>query len=346
VPTTKALKHLLEQAAHNERTLRRYQELELELLAAGSFAGLVEVLLELAPAHFRLDGTELWLLDRERELRGLLGDGLQQPGLSWLEDPGPLQELYGERPRVELRSIDQGDPLGAIFPGRRLRSVALVPLVRRDRLIGSLHLGAFAGRRFTRGQATDFMTHLGEVVGLCLENALAQERLRYLSRVDTLTGLHNRRAFEAVVEQELARARREDQPLALLFVKLGGLEQINEDHGAATGDRLLVAVARELVGMLRRADHLCRDRGAGFALLLPGCSRARAMEVAERIRQQLAEVRAISSTGIPVAASAFIGATAWSGEGEAARTLLARGVAAAAAARAGGSRRTGHSASS
>jgi diguanylate cyclase (GGDEF)-like protein len=63
--------------------------------------------------------------------------------------------------------------------------------------------------------------------------------------------------------------------------------------------------------MLRKTDHVCRYGGEEFALILPNCDRALALEIAERIRQRVAEMRVASDSGIEVQLSLSLGVTCW-----------------------------------
>lgn len=325
------ISHLLEQAAHNERILRRYQAFELELLAAEGFVGVLEILLERAPQHFKLDAVEIWLLDHEGLLRNLIADSeLSFQGLCWLDSPQTLYSLYGASASVQLRSIDDGRPILDLFPGRRIRSVAALPLQRQGQLIGSLHFGSFSGQRFTDDKSSDFIEHLSSIVALCLENAVNQERLRHLSLIDVLTRIQNRRAFDQALTLEPARASRTGKSLSLLLIQLEQFGRVIEDHGPVTGDRVLVAVAQEMAGMLRKTDHVCRCASETFALLLPDCERNLAMDIAGRVRERLLGLRIASDSGIPVGVSLAIGATGWQASEGAQPPGLARDLVATA----------------
>src|SRR5690606_40006760 len=99
---------LLEQAAHNERILRRYQAFELELLAAASLETVLDTLLECAPQHFKLDAVELCLLDTQK-VRDLACFHDERAGLIWLDSSALLNQLYPEGPVVQLRSVTRSE---------------------------------------------------------------------------------------------------------------------------------------------------------------------------------------------------------------------------------------------
>ncbi|WP_439547648.1 GGDEF domain-containing protein [Falsiroseomonas sp.] len=113
--------------------------------------------------------------------------------------------------------------------------------------------------------------------------ALAQ--LAALSVTDLLTGLANRRGFEAQAHAAIATCRRQGQPVALLAFDLDRFKRINDGWGHAAGDVVLAGAARAMAGQLRAGDVLGRLGGEEFAALLPATSLAEAATLAERLRQ-------------------------------------------------------------
>jgi len=106
---------------------------------------------------------------------------------------------------------------------------------------------------------------------------------RRLARVDHLTGLGNRRAFDEAVTVEVGRAAREGTPLSLALVDVDDLRRINESEGHLEGDRGLVEVARAMEGSLRGDDRCFRWGGDEFVVLMPGTDIATAAQVVERM---------------------------------------------------------------
>ena len=116
-----------------------------------------------------------------------------------------------------------------------------------------------------------------------------QDAVEALAYRDPLTGLANRASFNDRLELELARARRSDRKLALLFLDLDGFKEINDTLGHAVGDQLLVSIARRLREALREEDTVARLGGDEFTVLLPGLtSEAAAILVADKVLAALA----------------------------------------------------------
>ena len=113
---------------------------------------------------------------------------------------------------------------------------------------------------------------------------IAESRLRKQATQDPLTGLNNRSHFDALAAQALARSLAEGTPVAVLLCDVDHFKRINDQHGHAVGDEVLVAMARVLAGSLRNEDVLARWGGEEFLALMPGCPLDQAAATAERIR--------------------------------------------------------------
>jgi diguanylate cyclase (GGDEF)-like protein len=99
---------------------------------------------------------------------------------------------------------------------------------------------------------------------------MQQEMLDHLASHDSLTGLPNRRMFLDRLEHALARAKRQDEQLLLLFIDLDNFKTINDTHGHAAGDAVLQAVAQRLRSLLRESDTAARLGGDEFIIMFEG----------------------------------------------------------------------------
>lgn len=135
------------------------------------------------------------------------------------------------------------------------------------------------------------------VVAICLTfgfSAMINRRLQFyldhLARYDTLTQVHNRRAFEEAVVRELARSRRKETPLSILLLDIDHFKQVNDQYGHTAGDSVLKELAAVIRTVLRSEDVLGRIGGEEFALLLPETKLDEALDISERIRKAIAAV--------------------------------------------------------
>jgi diguanylate cyclase (GGDEF)-like protein len=104
---------------------------------------------------------------------------------------------------------------------------------------------------------------------------------------DFLTGIWSRRAFFELAERELLLTRRTGRPLSLLLFDVDRFKSINDTHGHAAGDRVLVDITLRADAAIRNIDYFARVGGEEFAVLLPETACAAALMVAERLRATL-----------------------------------------------------------
>jgi diguanylate cyclase (GGDEF)-like protein/PAS domain S-box-containing protein len=121
------------------------------------------------------------------------------------------------------------------------------------------------------------------------DQVAARARLEHAALHDALTGLSNRKGFELQLSAVLAR-REEGHSAAVLMLDLDGFKPVNDTHGHAAGDAVLVAVAQALTSQVRASDVVARMGGDEFAVLLPACERAHALRVAEKARRSVAGI--------------------------------------------------------
>lgn len=127
-----------------------------------------------------------------------------------------------------------------------------------------------------------------ELMQLRLALETTNQRLKRLVSVDSLTGIANRRHFDRALDRELRRARRDHQPLSLIFLDLDEFKHYNDTYGHARGDEVLRQVAHTLDETFRRGgDLVARYGGEEFAVVLPGVDGRRAALYAERLRRRI-----------------------------------------------------------
>lgn len=100
----------------------------------------------------------------------------------------------------------------------------------------------------------------------------AEEKWQRLAFYDSLTNLPNRVLFRDRLQQAIIKARREDDPLTLLFVDLDQFKFVNDSLGHEAGDRLLCEAARRIESCVRETDSICRLGGDEFTIIVSGCA--------------------------------------------------------------------------
>ena len=203
----------------------------------------------------------------------------------------PLVDVVGIEPytarREHLRAALAGqrvqfEVVSNTLSGPRNLQTVYIPDVRQD---GQVH-GIFT-------LATD-VTALKDV----------ERELHRLARIDTLTGLANRRQFDELLEQALARYRRGRRPLALIFLDVDRFKSINDTHGHGVGDAVLREFATRLESGLRETDVAARLSGDEFVVILDGlATRDEAVAVATKLLHAIRQPMALAGRMLPVTAS-------------------------------------------
>lgn len=150
---------------------------------------------------------------------------------------------------------------------------------------------------------------------------------RWEAEHDPLTGLLNRRGFERRLDEALADFTKTGAPSALILFDLDHFKSVNDNGGHALGDELLRRVAQVVAWEVRRSDHLARQGGDEFGLLLPSCTLSQARTIAETVRKVVSQV-SVSHEGHEYFVTASIGLTVFQEGDDAIETVLARADAA------------------
>ncbi len=310
------LRDILSKAEDNHRSLIHLRQLEVQLLLCKNLPELIKTLISGCQHHMSLDSVNLVLYDPEETLAHILEDNpldasVDEKTFSLTRSHQWFSQIYAKHAKPVLDSINS-DKVAAQFEyDRKVQSGALLPLCRHKAIIGSLHLGSYNPRRYRPNMAYDFLEHLATIASVCIENSLNQEKLRYLSQVDGLTRLKNRRSFEVSLSRELARAQRNNKPLSCLFIDLDHFKSINDQYGHDVGDYALRTVAQLVKSQSRETDIISRYGGEEFVALLPETDQQNAMLIAERIRTHVSQATITQHHIKPFKITLSIGATTW-----------------------------------
>ncbi len=198
------------------------------------------------------------------------------------------------------------------------RSVAHIPLATGDGIIGSLDLASRYPDAFNSRQI-DILERVALQIASQIKNTRLYSEAVRIARIDELTGLHNRRAMDEMMAREVDHCSRYDALFSMIILDIDSLKFINDNYGHLAGDEFLRQVGSTLRSAIRSTDRAFRYGGDEFAIILPQTPVDAAIEVAERVRCQLADN--LTETDMPTTAS--LGVAGWSSDEPTVEALMA-----------------------
>ncbi len=196
----------------------------------------------------------------------------------------PAAAAFANRPDLIQRLGEEAGPAGELVSGegedQRIFDLRISPLYDwRERRIGRLIV--FRDMTAVKGREK-------ELVELTRQLTDANQILRRLAVIDSLTEIANRRYFEEVMDEEWRRARRIKKPVALIMIDIDYFKNYNDAYGHMAGDACLIQVAKALSACIRRpGDSVARFGGEEFAAVLPDTDLDGAALVAEAMRAEV-----------------------------------------------------------
>ena len=171
---------------------------------------------------------------------------------------------------------------------RGWRTLLVAPLVFERQTLGMIAVFSEKADAYSEDDI-GLLGTLAAQAAIAIKHAQLYEEVRRLAITDALTGLHNRRFFDELLDLEIHRTKRYAANLSLVFVDLDNFKRYNDLYGHRAGDRVLEQLVEILRRVVRQSDVPCRWGGEEFAVLLPQTSKAEGLLLAERLRRAVAE---------------------------------------------------------
>ena len=305
------LEEMTAEAARNDDIMRRAQQRELQLLQADTLDALIRTLIDGLRISYGIDYVSVVICDPDHDVRHLLlANGTPAEDFADLlvvESMSGLAPQYIALQQPWLGKYAACDHQLICPNAGDAKSIAMIPLAHRGKLLGSINLCSNDPLRFTHVHASDFLAHLGVIASFCIENTINRARLLRSGFTDVLTGWNNRRYLTVRLGEELARAKRDGTTLVCLMLDIDHFKRVNDNWGHAAGDAVLRELAQRIESQVRASDVAARYGGEEFVVLLPGTNIDAASRLAERIRTAVADTPIDLPCGEAITITASIG---------------------------------------
>jgi len=196
------------------------------------------------------------------------GHPLPYVPLTEQEMTGP-QQVFGENGHFDLKSIK------------------VFPMIHQTFGVGALAIGSRHSDSELSDREIRMFETISDYAAATLSNASLYGRMERMATTDGLTGLNNRRRFLELVDEAIARAERFDRRVSILMVDADHFKSVNDNYGHPVGDLVLKKIAGILQEEARRVDVVGRFGGEEFIAMLDETNTAGALQVAERMRQEV-----------------------------------------------------------
>jgi diguanylate cyclase (GGDEF)-like protein/PAS domain S-box-containing protein len=293
------------------------KEIRTEIEALEKEIHLQRSILEAIPEPFFILGRKGDFLKANPKGAELLGYRAEELRERILMDVVSLEDLHrvregleemaqGNEARFRARMISRfGERIPVEFFGIPMEDGLFIMLKDiRERVENEEELERSRKELTEKGRERDlYARELGVIRHLYKEKMkeieiMKEEALR-LSYTDDLTGIYNHRFFVEQLTREVERHRRYATPLSLLMVDIDYFKHYNDTNGHLAGDQVLRAIARLIERGVRQTDIVARYGGEEFAAILTNTEKKGALDIAERVRRNVADARFPNETAQP-----------------------------------------------
>ena len=227
------------------------------------------------------------------------------PRQSFPKEQGLTGRVLALGKTIYIPDVDQEDSQAGQHLGghEHTRSILALPLRSGDRLIGMLSTQSYQPNAYS-SEDQYLLEMLAATAAIAIENSRLLKEIQWLAITDPLTGLYNRRGLFQLAEREVERYRRFGRPFCVYMIDIDHFKQINDTHGHAAGDQVLLGLANRLKQRIRDIDIIGRYGGEEILVVLPETQLAQGLLAAERARNHIQQIPIHTDRGeIPVTIS-------------------------------------------
>ncbi len=275
--------------------------------ACASLVEAEEVLADLLRPLFPDSHGAVYLVNNKKLLKAIAAWGMANSYSSF-----ELKECWALR-RGDSHLVHSDTPglyCGHIAHNTNYSQTLCLPMIAKGETLGMLYL-CFNEYKTIERTTQELAETVAQNIAMSFANLRLQEKLRYQSLQDPLTGLFNRRYLEESLAKEINRAHRKQQFISVLMMDIDHFKRFNDIHGHSAGDLVLKKVAAFLLSQVRKYDVACRYGGEELIVIMPDAAIEDAIIRAEAIRTGIKnlnlehEGKKLESISISIGVSCF-----------------------------------------
>lgn len=237
----------------------------------------------------------LMIFDEAEELKIYAHQGWEN---KWVEsyqahpltkDSIALAGIIGYRNPLICSDIKKHKELVKVFTNIPVEALFGFPLVAEEDVVGVLMVTNPAVRSMPEREY-QILDSIANRASIAIHNATSLHDEKRKAYTDGLTGLYNRRYFNERIEDATGHALADKGSLSLILMDIDNFKKYNDTYGHPEGDRLLKIIAGTMESLVREQDIVSRYGGEEFAVILNNTTNATAMQIADRIRQSIADI--------------------------------------------------------
>ena len=232
--------------------------------------------------------TYIFLFNANGQLEfgaALNSDGVRNQPISIPREEGLTNTVARRGEQIMIDNM-RNHPFYKDSPEKREGSIIGIPLKFHDNVVGVMNLSKSVTGGFTPSELR-LLELLADQAAVAISNASLHQLVSAQAYTDTITGIHNRRALDDRLEQEVYEARRNGYIFAVIMMDLDGFKEVNDIYGHAIGDQVMRVISNYLATLLRSTDFLARYGGDEFTLILSKTDPFAANLVMEKILEKV-----------------------------------------------------------
>ncbi|GBD99114.1 MAG TPA: sensor domain-containing diguanylate cyclase [Nitrospirae bacterium] len=278
---------------HNEKQLKTIRELNItnelsaSLLSSLDMESAVDILLDRSRELLKATRSAVILTNKNGGIEGFFTSLGPSSGCK-AKLTGILRKVYEDMVPArgdDIPSMPGFDGLPDNHPD--ISGIIVVPIILRGEIIGELMVtDKNNGKDFT-SEDEDLLLTIAFYLGLTIEKVNLHDEIVKMASTDGLTGLHNHRMLQERLENEIDRVKRYKRPFSLMMIDIDHFKNFNDKFGHQTGDEVLKLISAIMTKNMRSIDMAARYGGEEFAVILSETPLSGALQIAERIREQI-----------------------------------------------------------